>query len=271
MANIFDMADEWNDSGTTFTAIKMDVTDTASASGSLLMDLQVGGSSLFAFRKDGNIALGSSSTTFFEGASPILKMDASGSVVRDGWGLSTSGLVADVFILRDASNTLAQRNSTNAQTFNIYNTYTDASNYERGFVRWVANTFEIGTDSSGAGSNRDILISPASDRTIFGAAKEFAFHSSTFRITKSNTISWSSLDNNVNSGFDDLFLERSSAGIMSINGNGSGAAIQMTEMTAPSAGASNTARLYVDDNGAGKSRLMVVFASGAAQQIAIEP
>ena len=47
MANIFDMADEWNDSGTTFTAIKMDVTDTASASGSLLMDLQVGGSSLF--------------------------------------------------------------------------------------------------------------------------------------------------------------------------------------------------------------------------------
>ncbi|HRK30889.1 MAG TPA: hypothetical protein PLD59_07395 [Tepidisphaeraceae bacterium] len=35
----------WNSSGTTFTARKLNVTDTASASGSLLMDLQVGGTS----------------------------------------------------------------------------------------------------------------------------------------------------------------------------------------------------------------------------------
>jgi hypothetical protein len=47
--------------------------------------------------------------------------------------------------------------------------------------------------------------------------------------------------------------------------------VQFTEMTAPAAGASNTARLFVEDNGAGKTRLMVQFASGAAQQIAIEP
>jgi hypothetical protein len=47
--------------------------------------------------------------------------------------------------------------------------------------------------------------------------------------------------------------------------------VQFTEMTAPAAGASNTARLFVEDNGSGKSRLMVQFASGAAQQIAIEP
>ena len=53
MAFIYDLADTWNDAGTTFTAIKMDVTDTASASGSLLMDLQVGGASKFSVDKNG--------------------------------------------------------------------------------------------------------------------------------------------------------------------------------------------------------------------------
>lgn len=44
-----------------------------------------------------------------------------------------------------------------------------------------------------------------------------------------------------------------------------------TEMTAPAAGAVNTGRMYFEDNGAGKTRLMVKFNTGAAQQIAIQP
>ena len=43
------------------------------------------------------------------------------------------------------------------------------------------------------------------------------------------------------------------------------------EMTAPAAPATNGYRIYAEDNGAGKTRLMVLFATGAAQQIAIEP
>jgi hypothetical protein len=54
-ANIYDLADTWNDGLTTFTAIKMDVTDTASASDSLLMDLKVGASSKFSVDKEGNV------------------------------------------------------------------------------------------------------------------------------------------------------------------------------------------------------------------------
>jgi hypothetical protein len=46
---------------------------------------------------------------------------------------------------------------------------------------------------------------------------------------------------------------------------------EMSEMTAPAAGAANSARLYVEDNGAGKTRLMVKFATGSAVQIAIQP
>ena len=43
------------------------------------------------------------------------------------------------------------------------------------------------------------------------------------------------------------------------------------EMTAPSAPAANGYRIYAEDNGSGKTRLMVRFATGVAQQIAIEP
>jgi hypothetical protein len=47
--------------------------------------------------------------------------------------------------------------------------------------------------------------------------------------------------------------------------------IEGSEMTAPAAGAANSFRIFAEDNGAGKTRLMVQFATGAAQQLAIEP
>ena len=50
---IIDAAQTWNSGGVTFTAFKFNITDTASASGSLLMDLQVGGSSQFSISKSG--------------------------------------------------------------------------------------------------------------------------------------------------------------------------------------------------------------------------
>lgn len=52
---IYNMVDTWNNGATTFTAIKMNVTDTASNASSLLMDLQVGGSSYFGIGKTGQI------------------------------------------------------------------------------------------------------------------------------------------------------------------------------------------------------------------------
>jgi hypothetical protein len=47
--------------------------------------------------------------------------------------------------------------------------------------------------------------------------------------------------------------------------------VEMTEMTAPAAGAANTCRLFTQDNGAGKTQLMAIFSSGAAQQVALQP
>ena len=57
MANIYDMTDTWNDGATTFTGIKMDVTDTASAAGSKLLDLQVGGTPKATIDEGGKLTL----------------------------------------------------------------------------------------------------------------------------------------------------------------------------------------------------------------------
>src|SRR6266566_4803261 len=52
------MTDTWNNAGTTYTAIKMNITDTASAAASLLMDLQIGGVSILSCDKFGTFMLG---------------------------------------------------------------------------------------------------------------------------------------------------------------------------------------------------------------------
>lgn len=86
---------------------------------------------------------------------------AANNVGRIGFTSSSDGSASpDAYFSRDAANTLAQRNGTTAQTFNIYNTYTDASNYERGVFDWsaVANNLTIGTTKAGTGSTRQLRI-----------------------------------------------------------------------------------------------------------------
>ena len=57
-----------------------------------------------------------------------------------------------------AANILDMRVGTAAQTMRIYNTYTDASNYERGFLRWASNVLEIGAEAAGTGTARVVKI-----------------------------------------------------------------------------------------------------------------
>ena len=56
MANIYGFTDVWNNGLTTYSAIKCSVTDTASAADSALIDMLVGGTSMFRVQKDGEIS-----------------------------------------------------------------------------------------------------------------------------------------------------------------------------------------------------------------------
>lgn len=93
-------------------------------------------------------------------ASPTL----SGTAALSNASLSGSlNFNSDTYLTRDAANTLVQRNGANAQAFRVYNTYTDASNYERGYFRFNSNVLEIGFESSGTGiSSRSVLLQSSS-------------------------------------------------------------------------------------------------------------
>ena len=181
----FTLAQTWNAAGTTFTALRVNATDTASASGSLLMDLQAGGTSRFSVDKGGAIivkastglsdrsisGLGTTSGFSIESNSVYVLTSNQYSVrFNRGGDLGctlrsdsafgiTSGnadVTPDTILRRDAADTFAQRRTTNAQTFRLYNTFTDASNYERGFFRWNTNVIEIGAEAAGTGTQRQL-------------------------------------------------------------------------------------------------------------------
>ena len=127
--------------------------------------------SLFVWNGDnggGSLAVGESSTT------PYFYIDRGNDAVRFGsqyavgWtgSYNNAGTAIDVALHRDATATLAQRNGTNPQTFRIYNTYTDASNFARANVGWVSGNFRIQTTQAGTGSSSGIEFIPSNGSVV---------------------------------------------------------------------------------------------------------
>lgn len=186
--SLFDLAATWNTSGTP-TAIKMNVTDTASAAGSLLLDLQVGGTSQFAVEKGGTVntargnngiragsinvnfasnnnALAGGQIGIWDAATQKLSLvDTQGlnlaSDLSVRWSSTTSSQgTVDLSLFRDAADTLAQRRGTNAQAFRVYETFTDVSNYSRLSIGYSSayTAFAIERQNAGTGSARGLVL-----------------------------------------------------------------------------------------------------------------
>jgi hypothetical protein len=191
----------WNDAAVAFTALKVNAVSTASASGSLLLDLQVGGASKVYFDKAGKIISASSANGgCYIGSHSLAGLDlisgaafftnTSGAIVssinRSGvLGFSTTwdgvfafgtsstnanGFGADTILARDGIGQLALRNSTAAQTFNVYGTYTSGSAYERMFARYdgTALAFQVGTQHVGASARPLQLLTDNTARMTIG-------------------------------------------------------------------------------------------------------
>jgi hypothetical protein len=88
----------------------------------------------------------------------LFRFSTSGlSIFSDVIGLRL-GTLSDAIILRGAADTIDQRRSTNAQTFRLYNTFTDAANYERVNFAWSSSIFDIAAAAAGTGSVRAIRL-----------------------------------------------------------------------------------------------------------------
>lgn len=160
---LLDAQQTWNAGAVTFTGLKLNVTDTASASGSLLLDLQVAASSKFSVDKTGTLSVANaiksnvSSTAgaalgFFNAGLDL------GSIGRVTWSSGAPSGSPDLLLQRDAANTLALRNGVSAQTLNVYNTFTDASNYERVTSLWTGGILRLQTEQAGTGAARAMEI-----------------------------------------------------------------------------------------------------------------
>jgi hypothetical protein len=99
-------------------------------------------------------------------AGKFLKADAT-------WEAPGGGGVIAPLVIEDA-NTVAQRNATNAQTFNLYRTFTDAANYER--VRLApdgSGNFLVIAEAAGTGSQRQLHLG-------YGATRRLAYDGTQF-------------------------------------------------------------------------------------------
>ena len=181
------LSQTWNVAGTTYTAARVNVTDTASNAASLLLDLQVTGASKFSVRKDGRVTY----------ATGYLQDQGSGQTSISGLAyISTAGLqiigattpalsfgavlgTSDLYLYRDAANVLAQRNGVSPQALRLYNTYTNDTNYERAEITWATNVLQIGTTALGTGTLRATMIRGASISFAFGATPTTAWNITT--------------------------------------------------------------------------------------------
>jgi hypothetical protein len=157
----------WDGTGSTvFKALVVNATTpgTTSSSSSLLLDLQVGGVSQVTVRKDGAIVLPYNYPGIIDGSSNSGGTNYTwggprfGAFASIAWSAGAPQSASDTILLRDAANTLALRNGAAAQTFRVYNTYTDASNYERLNIQWSSNVARIFPSAAGSGTVQSIYF-----------------------------------------------------------------------------------------------------------------
>ena len=190
-APVLDLSQTWNNAAVAFTAINLDITNTASAFGSQFLQFSIAGVPQVRFQRNfstpvlyfGNsdTGIGSSSTTLSVyangGATASFGAGGGGMNLRSdspySWASSTNLTSAnDLSLFRDAADTLAQRRTTNPQTFRIYNTYTSATNFERLNLRWASNELIIDAEAGSVGGTlRGIKLGSASTSLLgfFGA------------------------------------------------------------------------------------------------------
>lgn len=162
----------WNTTGTP-TAIKLNVTNTASGGLGKLLDVQLGGTSKFTVTRDGvvrnaaiaaayadSICISATATTrcFIVGYLNGNNVQLASSTTF-GWTAGTDAFAAlETILVRDAAYTIAQRNGVNPQALRVYNTYTSGTDYERGKFAWESNILRIGTEKLGTGAARALEL-----------------------------------------------------------------------------------------------------------------
>jgi hypothetical protein len=133
-----------------------------------LLDLQVNGTRRAAITASGALTLGNDVSIFPNGPAIFLNgggvnyfaagasagLTIRGDISAYNFTSSNTALgTIDLSLFRDAADTLAQRNGTNAQTSRVYGTYTDASNYVRAALNSTSTAVTLAAETAGTGAD----------------------------------------------------------------------------------------------------------------------
>lgn len=143
-------------------------------------------------------------------------------------------------------------------------------------IFYVGADGRIGTYGFQFGTNFGMWYRATDNRVYFGQSGvgntvKNAIYDGGIDLGSSSEIGFYSTDNALG-GTRDAGLKRTANSVIKpTDGSTGGGGLQFQEMTAPDTPAANNVILYAEDNGSGKTRLMALFPTGAAQQVAIEP
>jgi hypothetical protein len=130
------------------------------AGGTMTGNLTISGASLFVGGSYA-IAIGDAGNGYYGGWMANTYLALSPNTVF-GWNSGDGTTVKDLVLARDAADALALRRSTNAQTFRVYGTYTDGSNYVRASLAATSAAVTLAAETAGTGAdNIDLNLVPA--------------------------------------------------------------------------------------------------------------
>ena len=142
----------WNASGVVFPgAFLVNITNTASATGSKIFDIQLNGASQLSLDKANNLVGGTIKGGSTSMASTGINMSNTGGVVT--W--------SDTTIARDAVNILQQRTTgSTPQAFRVSNSYTNATTGDYFAIDWItsSNICQVGPQKLASGTLRSMVL-----------------------------------------------------------------------------------------------------------------
>lgn len=108
--------------------------------------------------------------TFVSSSASQMRLTTSGIVIQSGKVLAFGNAFTDTGttqLWEHASHAIAQRNGTNPQTFQVYNTYTSDTSHERLSITWATNVCTIETEKGSAGGTlRGLRIGGSSSALV---------------------------------------------------------------------------------------------------------
>lgn len=179
---LLNLSQTWNNSAVDFSAFKIDITDTGASANSRLIDVQLGGVPKFVVAREGYLYQQSTEqnylgfTAFYFPPNVRVAIGTSWIKLANGVhlgfvGTDTTGATFDsseFHLVRDEANALAQRaTSSTAQSFRIYNTGTDLTNYERHATTWLSNVCYLRNENLGTGVAR-LMVPVTGGTTVSG-------------------------------------------------------------------------------------------------------